>query len=44
VGKPGGKKPLGTPSHTLEIRIKLAVKEVGWENVKRIHLAQDRDK
>jgi hypothetical protein len=43
VGKPEGKRPLGRPRHTREVNIRMNVKEIGWENVDWIHLAQDRD-
>ena len=44
LGKPEGNKPLGIPSHRWEIHINMAVKDIWWENVKRIYLVQNRDK
>jgi len=42
VGKPEGKRPLGRPGHRWE-DIKMNLRQIGWEFVDRIHLAQDRD-
>jgi hypothetical protein len=43
VGKPEGKRPLGRPScRWVDIRIDLG--EVGWGDVDRIVLAQDRNR
>jgi hypothetical protein len=36
VGKPDGKRPLGD-------NIKLVLREIGWDGMDCIHLAQDRD-
>jgi hypothetical protein len=40
VGKPEGKRPLGRPRHKWKIRMKL--REMGWENVDWTHLVQNR--
>jgi hypothetical protein len=42
VGKPEGKRPLGRPRHRWENGISMDLREVGWERVDWIHLAQDR--
>jgi hypothetical protein len=42
VGKPTGKRPLGKPRHRWD-GIRMDLREIGWEGVKWIHLAQDRD-
>jgi hypothetical protein len=42
-GKPEGKRPLGRSRHRWEDNIRLDLREVGWEGVDWIHLAQDRD-
>jgi hypothetical protein len=44
VGKPEGKRPLGRPRSRLENNIRMDRREIGWEGVDWIHLAQDRDK
>jgi hypothetical protein len=41
VGKPGGKRPLEEPRRRWEDRIGMDLREIGWGNVKWIHLAQD---
>jgi hypothetical protein len=43
VGKPDGKIPLKRPRHRWDDGIKMDLKEISWEGVKWIHLAQDRD-
>jgi hypothetical protein len=43
IGKPNGKRPLGRPKLRLEDNINMPVKEIKWEGVDWIHLAQDRD-
>jgi hypothetical protein len=35
--------PLGRPRHRLEDNINIAHREIGWEDVGWIHVAQDRD-
>jgi len=44
VGKPGGKRPLGRLMCKREDNIKMALHEVGCEDMDWIELAQDRDK
>jgi hypothetical protein len=43
VGKPEGKRPLGWPRRRWESNIKKDLKEIRWEGVVWIHLAQDRE-
>jgi hypothetical protein len=43
MGKCGGKRPLGRSRHRLKDNIKMYLKEIGWEDVDRINLAEDRD-
>jgi hypothetical protein len=43
VGKPEGKRPLGRPRHRWENNIRLDLREIWWEVVDWIYLAQDRD-
>jgi hypothetical protein len=43
VGKPEGKRPLERPRRRWENGFKMDLREIGWGDVKRIHLAQDRD-
>jgi hypothetical protein len=43
VGKPKGKRPLGRLRHRWEDGIKMDLKEMGWEGVEWIYLAQVRD-
>ena len=43
VGKPEGKRPLGTPRHRWEDNIKMDLQEVGCGGMDGIGLAQDRD-
>jgi hypothetical protein len=44
VGKPKGKRPLERPRRRWEDGIKMDLREIGWEGVEWIHLAQDRDR
>jgi hypothetical protein len=44
VGEPEGKRPLKRPWHRWEDGIKMDLREIGWEGVEWIHLAQDRDR
>jgi len=44
VGKPGEKRPLGTPRCRWEDNIKMDLKEVGCLGMDWIELAQDRDR
>jgi hypothetical protein len=43
VGKPEGKKPLGRPRRRWLDNIRTDLREIAWEVVDWIHLAQDRD-
>jgi hypothetical protein len=43
VGKPEGKRPLGTPRRRWEDNIKMDLREMGWGAIDWIDLAQDRD-
>jgi hypothetical protein len=42
VGKPEGKRPLVRPRCRCVDNIKIDIREIGWENVDWIDLAQDR--
>jgi hypothetical protein len=43
VGKPEGKRPLGRNRRRWEDNIRMDLREIGWESVDWMHLAQDRD-
>jgi hypothetical protein len=43
VGKPEGMKPLGKPRRRWVDNIKMDLREIGWDCVDWIELAQDRD-
>jgi hypothetical protein len=43
VGKPEGKKPLGTQRRRWMDNIKIDLRGIGWVGVDWIELAQDRD-
>jgi hypothetical protein len=43
VGKPRGKRPLGRPRRRWADNIKMDLREIGWDGVDWIDLAQDRD-
>jgi hypothetical protein len=43
IWKPAGKILIGRPRRRLEGNIKMGLKDIGWEGVDWIHLAQDRD-
>jgi hypothetical protein len=43
VGKPEGKRPLGRPRRRRVDNIKMDLREIGWDDVDWIDLAQDRD-
>jgi hypothetical protein len=43
VGKPEGKRSLGRLRRRWEDNIRMDLKEIGWENVDRIHVAHVRD-
>jgi hypothetical protein len=42
-GKPEGERPCRRPRHKWEDNIRMVVREIGWEGVDWMHLAQDRD-
>jgi hypothetical protein len=42
VGKPDRKRQLGRPRHGWEDDIRTHLREIGWESVGGIHLAQNR--
>jgi hypothetical protein len=44
VGKPKGKKPLGSPKHRRLNNIMIDLEETAWGGVDWIGLAQDRDR
>jgi hypothetical protein len=43
VGKPEGKRPLGRPRCRWVYNIKMDLREIGWNGMDWIDLAQDRD-
>jgi hypothetical protein len=43
VGKPEGKSPLGRPRRRWVDIIKMDLREIGWDGVNWIELAQHRD-
>jgi hypothetical protein len=43
VGKPEGKRPLGRPRRRWVDNIKMDLREIGWDGMDAIDLAQDRD-
>jgi hypothetical protein len=43
VGNPEGKRPLGRPRRRWVVNIKMDLREVGWDGIDWIDLAQDRD-
>jgi hypothetical protein len=43
VGNPEGKKPLRRPRCRRENNIKMDLREIGWDGMDWIDLAQDRD-
>jgi hypothetical protein len=44
VVKTKGKRPLGKPVHGLEGNLKTDLKEIRWEDMDWIYLAEDKDK
>jgi hypothetical protein len=44
VGRPEGRRPLGTPRRIWEDNIKMDLREIGFGDVDWIHWAQDRDR
>jgi hypothetical protein len=43
VGKPEGKRPVGRPRHRWVDNIKIDLREIRWDGMDWIDLAQDRD-
>jgi hypothetical protein len=43
VGKPEGKRPYRIPRYRRKDNIRLDLREIWWEGVDWMHLAQDRD-
>jgi hypothetical protein len=43
VGKPEGKRPLGRPRRRWMDNIKMVIKEIGWDGVDLMDMAQDSD-
>jgi hypothetical protein len=43
VGKPEGKRPLGRPRRRWVDNIKMDLREIGWDGMDWIDLAQERD-
>jgi hypothetical protein len=43
VGKPEGKRPLGRQRHRWVNNVKIDLREIGWDAMNWIDLAQDRD-
>jgi hypothetical protein len=43
VGKPQAKRPLGRPRRRWVDNSKLDLREIGWDGMKWIDLAEDRD-
>jgi hypothetical protein len=39
----GGKRPLGRPRHRWEDNIRMDSREIVWEGLDWMHLAQDKD-
>jgi hypothetical protein len=44
VGKPEGRRPLGRPRRRWMDNIKMDLREIGWDGMDWINLAEDRDK
>jgi hypothetical protein len=44
VGKPEEKRPLGRPRYRWKGNIRMDLREIGWEDVNWVHLAQDMGK
>jgi hypothetical protein len=43
VGKPEGKRPLGRPRRRWVDKIKMDLREIGWDGIYWIDLVEDRD-
>jgi hypothetical protein len=41
--KPKGKTPLRRPTHKWEDNVRMDLRDIGWEGVDWVHLADDRD-
>jgi hypothetical protein len=44
VGKPEGRRPLGTPRRSCEDGVRMDLMEIGFGGVDWIRMAQDRDR
>jgi hypothetical protein len=44
MGKPEGKRPLGRPRRRWVDNIKMVLREIGWDGINWIKLAQNRDR
>jgi hypothetical protein len=44
IGRPEGRRPLGRHRRRWENNIKMDLREIGFQDVDWIHLAQDRDR
>jgi hypothetical protein len=44
VGKPEGKSPLGRPRRRRVNNTKMNLREIGWDGIDWVDLAQDRDR
>jgi hypothetical protein len=44
VGEPEGERPFGKPGSRWKDNIRVDLREIGWETVNWVHLAQDKDK
>jgi hypothetical protein len=42
VGKPEGKRPLGRPRRRWVDNIKMNLREIGWDDMQWVDVAQDR--
>jgi hypothetical protein len=43
VGNPEGKRPLGRPRRRWVNNIKMNLRDIGWDDMDWLYLAQDRD-
>jgi hypothetical protein len=43
VGNPEGKRPLGRPRRRCVDNIKMDLREIGWDGMDSLDLAEDRD-
>ena len=44
MGRPEGRRALGTPRHRWKNNIKMDLQKMGWKGMKWVALAQDRDR